>query len=169
MGWEIPRPYHDNLSPFVPDTDGLIRLMVEVTPEELNNWLTVLISAMFIHDDADYIFPLWNAKPITETAPLSEDTYRDTFADFDPEPVENVSSGTITARGHELEQGQSITFTTNSRVITIPLRGISTGHAIVTVNQETLEPVTVNKGETVELVVDTGISGLSMVTVEVSA
>lgn len=169
MGWEIPRPYHDNLSPFVADADGLIRLMIEVTPEELNNWLTVLISAMFIHDDAEYIFPLWNAKPISETAPLSEDTYRDTFADFDPERVENVSSGTITARGHELEQGQSITFTTNSRVITIPLRGISTGHAVVTVDQNALTPVTVNEGETVELVIDTGTNELSMVTIEVSA
>lgn len=169
MAWIIPRPYHDLLAPFEPSQAGLISLHVELTPEELNLWLTVLISAALIHDDAEYIFPLWNAKPITETAPLSEDTYRDTFADFDPEPVENVSNGTITARGHELEQGQSITFTTNSRVITIPLRGISTGHAVVTVDQNALTPVTVNEGETVELVIDTGTNELSMVTIEVSA
>lgn len=156
MAWEIPRPYHDNLSPFSTSEDGLIHLHIELTPDELNTWLTLLVSATLIRDEAQPIFPLWNAQPI-ETSPTlqDEDTYRDIFSDFDPVPTSNVTDGKLTMRGAELNTGDSILFVTQGRVITIPLRGLSGGEVSITVDGQHVEDIQVAENETVEVVLDT--------------
>lgn len=155
MAWVIPRPFHDILAPFSPSETGLILLQIELTPDELNLWLTNLISASIIHDKADYIFPLWNASPVTASPTPLEDVYRDTWGDFDPEPMENVVTGTLSARGVEMDTGNGITFVTRERVITIPLRGIGGGDVQVRVDGKIVATETIDAGENLEFVIDT--------------
>lgn len=155
MAWVLPRPFHDILSPFVPSADGLIRFQIEVTPDELNLWLTTLISASIIHDKADYIFPLWDAHPAPASPTLPEDVYRDTWSDFDPEPMENIVQGTLKPRGNEMDTGDGIIFVTRERVITIPLRGLSGGDVQVKVDGEIVATETIDAGENLEFVIDT--------------
>lgn len=167
------RPTPPLLAPYeVNDASGgnLIYLLIALTPEQLNDWLTLLISAAAIRDDVQVIEPLWYAEPATTTEepePQEEDILSDVWSDFIDGIVDNsLDGGSFDPVGYVLDEvGAKVQAQTALKTFSVKVLSDVIGAVAVSVGGVVIGTVVVEVGLT-EIIAEKIIDGIQEIVLE---